>query len=84
MTDTGLIETLQEISRTLIALNLNSGWHPAAPETYLKHSNGVVTDLVISVRVISEVDGDTLQVMTYAGQTHDVGPSNQLINLAWS
>lgn len=75
---------IEDIKRSLDELNHDSGWHAPPSETYLKHSGGTATDQVISVRVVSGIEGAHLQVMTYAGEVHLVGPSNELINLAWS
>lgn len=77
-------DDIEDIKRSLDQLNQDSGWHAPPPETYLKHSGGTATDQVISVRVIGDSDGVHLQVMTYAGELHLVGPSNELLNLAWS
>lgn len=76
MTDTDLIETLQEMYRALVVLSDDSGWHAPPHETWVYFPDN--RELVASQRVISTVDGAELQVMTYRGNQYTVSESVQL------
>lgn len=69
--------TMEEISRTLRELNLDSGWHAPPHETWVRFPTD--TELVASQRVISTVEGAELQVMTYRGNYYTVSENVPLM-----
>lgn len=81
MTDTDLT-TMEDISRTLDALNQDFGWHAPPHETWVLHRTADITDeLVASQRVISDIRGAQLQVMTYQGNVYTVSPDIALMTV---